>query len=240
MSITINLDLNAIIQKACSAERLQPLLDEAVSESLKCAIEEATGYRSDFRKTLEEQLKKLLPHGLGSDDVVKFQQVLNAAVAKHVNDANATTVQTAFDKIICDAMPDVPDVIKLSELLNEARHGFHKADADSFYAYLEESRYGGHWLYMDENPEPGGSGYQTITRDRAAMQNSAKYRIGINENGEVFSMRFDGKDLTPKSRPDVIGKFAAVLMSMYVGRTKLNVDIDDDDVECAASEDDNQ
>jgi hypothetical protein len=235
MNITIQLDLPAIITQACSAERLQPLMDKAIEQALKSAIEEATGYRSEFRKALAAQLTECLPHGLGASDVAKFQTVLNDAVAKHLHNANATTVQTAFDKIMRDVMPDVPEVIKLSDLLKEARSGFHKEDHEAFYAHWEPSQFGGGWLYLDKNENPGGKGHGASMTDRNEVKYSANYRIAVNEDGEVYSTRLDGKDLTPKSRPDVVGSFHAVLMAMYVGRTKLDVDIDDDDVQNASS-----
>jgi hypothetical protein len=112
-----------------------------------------------------------------------------------------------------------------------AREGFHKKDSEPFYAYWNPSQYGGGWLYLDENEKPGSSGYG----DRDGMKYRAKHRIAVNEDGEVYAMHFDGSDLTPKSRPDVTGHFESALMAMYVGRAKLNVDIDDDDVRHAAS-----
>lgn len=113
MEIKIELDLPGIIAKSCAAERLQPLIDKAISEALKSAIDDATGYRSEFRKTMAAQLAEALPHGLGADDVAKFQQVLNQAFTRHVHDSNAATVQTAIDKMLRAVMPDVPAVVKL-------------------------------------------------------------------------------------------------------------------------------
>ena len=40
----------------------------------------------------------------------------------------------------------------------------------------------------------------------------------------------------PKSGPDAIGRFDALLLSLYVGRTTLEIDMDEHDVESAASE----
>lgn len=234
MNITITLDLPGIIAQACAAERLQPLIDKAISEALKSAIDDATGYRSEFRKAMAAQLAEALPHGLGADDVAKFQQVLNLAVTRHVHDANAATVQTALDKMMRDVMPDVPAVVKLSGFMKEAREGLHKEQHEAFYAYWEPSPYGGGHLYLDDDERPGCGGYGSQTRDRKDMKYSADYRIAVNKDGEVYALRLDGKDVTPKSRPDVIGSFEATLMAMYVGRTRLEIDCDDDDVRSAA------
>lgn len=238
MNISITLDLPGIIAQACAAERLQPLIDKAISEALKSAIEEATGYRSEFRKTMSSQLVEALPHGLSMGDAVKFQQVLNDAVSRHVHDANATTVQTAFDKLMSGVMPDVPEVIKLSELLKESRGGFNKEPHEAFYAYWEPCSYGGGWLYLDSDEQPGSGSYGSKKRGREEMKYRADYRIAVNMDGEVYALHLDGKDVTPKSRPDVVGRFESILMSMYVGRTRLSVDIDDDGIRYASSEQD--
>lgn len=58
MSITINLDLNAIIQKACSAERLQPLLDKAISA--KAAQRNCAPPRIANARDLVEHIIRLL------------------------------------------------------------------------------------------------------------------------------------------------------------------------------------
>ena len=234
MEIKIELDLPGIIAKSCAAERLQPLIDKAISEALKSAIDDATGYRSEFRKTMSAQLAEALPHGLGADDVAKFQQVLNQAVTRHVHDSNAATVQTAIDKMLRAVMPDVPAVVKLSDFMKDAREGFHKERHEAFYAYWEPSPYGGGHLYLDEDEHPVRSGYGSKTYDREDMKYSADYCITVNKDGEVYALRLDGKDVTPKSHPDVIGSFDATLMAMYVGRTRLEIDWDDDDVRCAA------
>lgn len=234
MNITITLDLPGIIAQACAAERLQPLIDKAISEALKSAIGDATGYNSEFRKTMAAQLAEALPHGLGADDVAKFQQVLNLTVTRHVHDANAATVQTALDKMMHDVMPDVPAVVKLSDFVADARAGLHKEQHEAFYAYWEPSPHGGGWLYLDDDENPGHSGYGSKTRDREDMKYSADYRIAVNNHGEVYALRLDGKEVTPKSRPDVVGSFEATLMAMYVGRTRLEIDCDDDDVRSVA------
>jgi len=230
MEIKIELDLPGIIAQACAAERLQPLIDKAIGDALKSAIGDATGYNSEFRKTLTAQLTDALPHGLGADDVAKFQHVLNQAMTRHVHDANAATVQTSLDKLMRDVMPEVPKVVKLSEFIKDARAGLHKEQHEAFYAYWEPSPYGGGHLYLDEDAHPGQSGYGSKIRDREDVKYSAKHRIDVTENGEVYALRMDSKDVTPNSRPNVIGSFDTTLMAMYVGRTRLEIDCDDDDV----------
>lgn len=237
MEIKIELDLPGIIAQACAAERLQPLIDKAIADALKSAIQEATGYRSPFAEALKTQLTEAMPHGLRIGDVAKFQQVLNAAMTRHVHDANTATVETALGNVVRDALPDVPRVLKLSELMTMARDDFHKEQHEAFYAYWEPSNHGGGgWLYLDEDENPGRSGYGSKTRDREDVKYSAKHRLAVNNDGWVYALRLDEKDITPASRPDAIGDFDSTLLAMYVGRTKLEIDCDDDDVRSAASE----
>lgn len=221
MEIKIELDLQAIIGNAVSADRVQPLIDKAIGESIKDAISEATGYRSKFRETLKAQLSDAMPHGLGIDDCAKFQQMLNAAVTDSVQGENATVVRAALRAAAKAVMPDVPARIKLSELMEEARDGFHKDAHEAFYAHLEISEYGGGWLYLDSDES-------TREKYRADM------RIAFTKDGDVYCLKLDGRDITPKSAPEAVGRFDGLLLSMYVGRTSLEIDIDENDVEYAA------
>lgn len=222
MEIKLNIDIEGIVQNALALERIQPLIDKAVIDAFKSAIDEATGYRSDFRKKVTEQLAEALPHGLHITDVAKFQQVLNAAVASAVSGANADTIRAAFDKVASVATPDVPARIKLSEFMKEARDGFHKEQHEAFFAEYRPCDYGGGgWLYLDSNED-------------CRSKYSARYNLAINESGEVYAMKLDGEIIKPHSMPDVISRFDGLLLSMYVGRTTIEVDIDSDDVKSAA------
>ena len=238
MEIKIDLDLPSIISQAVSAERIQPIVDKAISDAVKSAIDDATGYRSAFRTALKDQLSTAMPHGLALDDVAKFQNILNEAINKLAQECNTSTVHAAIENAVKEVMPDVPAVIKMSELLKEARSGLHKEDHQAFYAYFEPNEYssGGGLLFLDGDENPGSGGYSGTRRSREDQKYSASLRLAFNGEGDVYALRLDGKDVTPKSRPDIIGRFDSILMAMYVGRTRIEVDMDDDDVESAASE----
>lgn len=221
MEIKIDIDLPAIIGAAVAAERIQPIVDKAIAEAIKDAINDATGYRSAFREELKRQLAEAIPKGLSIDDVAKFQHVLNMAVTEAVRGENADTMKAAMLAATKSVMPDVPERIKLSELLDDARRAFHKEDHEAFYAHMKLWEYGGGWLSLDSNED-------------CRSEYSASVRIAFNADGEVYSLKMDGRDVTPKSMPDAVGSFDGLLLSMYVGRTSLEQDIDADDVESAA------
>lgn len=223
MEIKIELNLPELIASAVSAEKIQPILDKAVSQAITDAIREATGYNSPFSKALKQQLTEAMPHGLSIDDVAKFGHVLNAAITDAVQRENANTIQAALRTAATAVLPDVPSRIKLSELIKDARESFRKEEHEAFYAHLELSDYGGGWLYMDEHES-------TTDKYRAGI------RIAFSKEGEVYALRLDGQHITPKSMPQVIGSFEGVLLSMYVGRTSLDVDLNADEVEYAAAE----
>lgn len=236
MEIKIELDLPSIIANAVSAERIQPIVDKAISEAVSSAIRDATDYSSPFRKQLKEQLAHAMPHGLGVDDVAKFQHILNQSINKMVHDSNIAIMQTAIDKAVKSALPDVPTSIKMSELIEAARGGFHKEPHEAFYAYYEPSTSGGGWLFLDGDENPGNKGYGSTHRSREDQKYNATCQLAFTKEGDVYALRIDGKQVTPASRPDIVGHFDSILMAMYVGRTKIEVDMDDGDVESAASE----
>lgn len=223
MELKINIDLEAVVAQALAPERLQPILDKHISAAITSAIDDATGYRSDFRNRLKEQLATAMPHGLTMDDMAKFQHVLNQSMANLASGLNTETINAALAKVVADVLPNLPGTVTLSDLLKDARADFHADRREAFYAHFERSEYGGGWLALDGDPN-------------CRSEYSAGIRLGVNSEGEVFSLRLDGKDVTPASRPDVINRFDATLMSMYVGRTRLEMDMEPDDVEYAAAE----
>jgi hypothetical protein len=221
MNINIALDLQNIIATAVSAEKLQPLVDKAIAEALKSAISDATGYNSEFSKSLKTQLKEAMPHGLALDDVAKFQHVLNTAVTAAVHGANSATIATALKAAADHAIPDVPTSIKLSELMEKARESFHIERHESHYALLEMSEYGGGHLFLD--------GDEDNTR-----KYSAKIQLAFNKEGEVYTLKMDEKQVMPTVLPKAITRLDGLLLSMYVGRTTLEIDMDEGDVQSSA------
>lgn len=223
MKLEINLNIEDAINKALAPEKLNPLLEKTVNDALKSAIEDATGYRSEFRKAMEVQLKEAMPHGMGISGVAKFQHVLNAAMTKLVDAANNETVKAAMEKIVKAVIPNVPARVKMSDLIKVARDGFHKEDHEAFYANYRESEYssGGGWLALDDDPD-------------CRSEHSAEIYLAITKEGEVYSLKFDGKQVTPASMPNAIGHMDGLLLSMYVGRTTIDMDIDADDIESLA------
>ncbi|EJN06453.1 hypothetical protein [Herbaspirillum sp. YR522] len=238
MEITLNIDLEAAITGALRPEKLQPILDKHVTDAITSAISDATGYSSEFRKTLSKQLKEVLPHGLGTDDLVKFQHILNQALNSAVSGGNLTLVQTALSQAVLNTLPTMETTVKMSELLTMARDDFSREDGGAFYAYFEESEYdsGGH-LYLDRNASPGRSGFgSSSNKSRAGSKYDADISISFNKEGEAYALKLDGKIVKPTTLPTVISRFDTMLMSLYVGRTRIDIDMDDDDVQDFARE----
>lgn len=230
MELKISIDLEASLAQALAPEKLQPILDKHITDALTSAIKDATGYRSKFSEALKEQLGATLPHGLNLGDVAKFQQVLNQAMQSAVHGANAAAVSVALAKAVEDVMPDVPPTMKLSELIEAARADFCIEKHEAFFACYEVSEYGHAHLYLDSDPNPGSSHFAN------SQKSSAAHRLSFTKEGVVYALRLEGTQLTPAARPVVISRFDSILMSMYVGRTTLEVDMRECDVESAASE----
>lgn len=232
MNITI--DFQGAIDRAFAPEAMAPILDKHLTAAITSAIQDATGYSSTFSKELKAQLAEALPHGLSTQEVAKFQHILNQTMNTFVGDANRASVETALAKAVAHVMPTVPAVLKLSEFMAGARAGLHIEEREAFYAFLKVSNYGSTYVCIDSAPRPGSllSGHY----DRADMQHRAKYQLSVSEQGDVYAMRLDGVHLTPNKLPNVVGSFEGSLMAMYVGRTKLLIDMDDDDLESLSSE----
>lgn len=231
MQLTINLNIEDAISKAINPEVMGPVVEKAVFGAVKSAIEDATNYNSEFRKTLQKQLAATLPHGLDLNDLAKFQHILNQTLTAVVNGANNDTVTAAITYAVKAVLPEVQPVIKVTELLEMAREEFLIDPHEEFYAFYEESEYGGGYLFLDSDPKPGHSRYSPGNGSRESCKYSAKYRIAFNKEGEAYSMKLADQDLLPSKLPHVISRFDTLMLAMYVGRTRIEVDADDGDCE---------
>lgn len=221
MQFTFDIDLQAIVAKTMAPENIAPVLEAAITKAFKNAVDDATGYRSEFSEKLKAQLKEALPHGLAIDEVAKFQFLMNQAVTSAVHGANSETIRVAMLDAIKQVMPDVPARIKLSDLVEQAREGFHKEKHEAFYARFEAHQYGGGHLSFDGD-EDCRSPY------------SASVRLAFNEAGEVYTLYMRGGDVLPNKLPEAITRFDGLLLALYVGRSTIEVDIDEDDFRDAA------
>lgn len=229
----ITIDFEGALARALAPEAMAPILDKHITAAITNAISDATGWNSEFQKALKAQLAEALPHGLAIADVAKFQHVLNATLQGFVGEANKASIEAAMKKAVTITMPDVPRVLKLSKFMESARAGLHKEERDPIYAYMEVSDYGTTYISIDSSERPG---LLESRHGRARMQYHADYRLSVNKAGEVYALKLHGQQLTPSSLPDVIGEFDAALMAMYVGRTRLEIDMDDGDLESLSAE----
>lgn len=232
MELKISIDLEAALAQALAPEKLQPILDKHIIGAITSAIDDATGYRSTFRTALKDQLAAAMPHGIEIADVAKFQHVLNEVLRDAVHGQNAAALNTALAKAAASVMPDMPASIKLSQLMEDARHGLHVEEREAFYALFEQE-YGFSHLYLDHETNKG-SRYGGGTGK--TEKHAADYRLAFDKDGRCYSMKLNGKQVTPGSLPNAVGGFEATLLALYVGRTRIEFDMDADDVESAASE----
>lgn len=221
MQFHFDIDLQAIVAKTMSPENIAPVLEAAITRAFKNAVEDATGYLSEFSEKLKAQLKEALPHGLAIDEVAKFQFLMNQAVTSAVHGANADTIRVAMGDALKQVMPDVPARIKLSELVEKAREGFQKEKHEAFYASFEAHQYGGGHLSLDGD-EDCRSSYDSSVR------------LAFNKEGEVYTLHMRGGDVLPNKLPEAITRFDGLLLALYVGRSTIEVDVDEDDVRAAA------
>lgn len=228
LNLSIDIDLESVLAKALSAEKLEPIINKYLAEAVTSAVESATGYRSEFRKKLAEQLISVLPHGLESGDVVKFQHILNKAMTDVVNCKNQDAVTLALEHAVKRVMPDSPTAVKMSELLKEARSYFGTEPTESFFAYYETDPSGEGWLYLDSDLTAG------YGNDITAVKYRAKYQLAFNSTGRVDSLQLDNVEVS-NSYPAVVSMFETTLMAMYVGRTTLEVDMTPEEVIEAAA-----
>jgi hypothetical protein len=223
MEITLSLDLSGMLSDVLAPDRLRPIVDKAIMKAVESAIDQATGYNSKFRKDLALQLGDALPHGLSVASTAKFQHVLNTAVASAVGHFNADTVAAALHESVRSILPEIQKDINLSDLMKEARESS-LGGAGSFFAEMEHYGNGGVVIFLDH-------------KKTHSSRYSSEIILQADDSGNVYSLRLNSKTVQPLSLPSAIGRFESLLLALYTGRSRLVIDMDEDEVQdCASNE----
>lgn len=212
MELTINVDIEQAIQAALSPEKIGPAVQKAVDGCVNDALREVFGYGGDVRKALIEQFAALLPHGLSNADASRFQLVLQNTLHDTVLGEQSAALKLAVENSIKGLLQTPAPELKVSELLALYQNDLY-SDEKSFWAEVEESDYATYIALDRTRPSSGG-------------RHAARTQLTIGRDGRVYSVAHAGHAFTPNALPKcVISQLDSAILAMYVGRTKLVMDL---------------
>lgn len=207
--------LHDAINKALHPDNLGPIIQKQVDSVVKSAIEDATGYRSEFKETADEQIRAAMPSSLG--DISRFSDLVMKVLAAQVKDIQDQRMKEILLPRMEKILAPAPSVIKISELARKMRDEWNEDARDKNERptfIIDKGDYGTTRFYAD--PQEARSKY------------SCSFALALkhdgDEKGEIWDVKINNEKLSEKM---IIGcKFGidAILLNIYSGATKLEID----------------
>jgi len=214
MQLDINIEgiVAESVAAALSPEKLRPIIQSNVEDTVKRAIESQFNYRSKFKELLEEKLAGVMPTDI--EDVGRFGDLVVKTVSGMLGDMQNQAVKQAIQERLAEMIKPLPQSITLTELLNQITKGLGESD---------ESRGEDRPTIIVETTEGVCAGYWHLYVD--AEERTSKYACAIqmdfNKEGQCYSLKIN--DYDPSKTLFLGAKFGldALLLNLYTSGVKV-------------------
>lgn len=208
MQLDINIEgiVAESVAAALSPEKLQPIIQSNVEETVKRAIESQFNYRSKFKDLLEEKLAGVMPTDIR--DVGRFGDLVVKTVSGMLGDMQNQAVKQAIQDRLTEMMKPLPQSITLTELLKTITKGLSESDearGEDRPAIIIETTEGicaGYWhLYVDA--------------EERTEKYSCSIRMDFDKEGKCYSLKIN--DYDPSKTLFLGSKYGleALLLNLY-------------------------
>ncbi|WP_010226257.1 hypothetical protein [Pseudomonas donghuensis] len=214
MQLDINIEgiVAESVAAALSPEKLQPIIQSNVEDTVKRAIESQFSYRSKFKEMLEEKLAGVMPTDV--KDIGRFGDLVVKTVSGMLSDMQNQVVKQSIQDRLAEMMKPLPQSITLTELLNSITKGLGESD---------ESRGEDRPTIIIETTEGVCAGYWHLYVD--AEERTSKYSCAIqmdfDKEGKCYSLKIN--DYDPSKTLFLGSKYGleALLLNLYTGGVKV-------------------
>ncbi|WP_430444883.1 MAG: hypothetical protein ACQZ2J_27695 [Pseudomonas piscis] len=214
MQLDINIEgiVAESVAAALSPEKLQPIIQSNVEDTVKRAIESQFSYHSTFKKLLEEKLAGVMPTDI--KDIGRFGDLVVKTVSGMLGDMQNQAVKQAIQDRLAEIMKPLPQSMTLTELLHTITKGLGETD---------ESRGEDRPTIIIETTEGVCAGYWHLYVD--AEERTSKYSCAIqmdfDKEGTCYSLKIN--DYDPSKTLFLGCKYGleALLLNLYTGGVKV-------------------
>lgn len=227
MNIELNIEqvIANALSEALNPERLAEKIKVEAAKAADKAIEEAVnGYRSEFPKTIKAAVEKMLPHELSLDGQANWNHAIGQYLSQRLAAMHDQRIEQAVKPMLDKVLATPPAELKVSELVEKAIECW----AEDASRERESNP-----TIIVEHSSGVVAGYWHLFMDKAShtSQYSCAVQIAVNDKGEVYGVKVDGKDPMKQRFAGPFFDFDAYLFQIYTGGTKLILDREDfDDV----------
>lgn len=213
------IDLNKIAQEAIQKIENEGFIKEKVEETLKktlaSIVDDAFSPWGNFGKELKIEVQNKLQVNFKEFDLPSYNafiiSAINEKLEAELKSKGIEKLQEQLEKMMSTAKPEY----KLTELLEEfieVQSDFHD-DYDDRFTLLIEKLCSSHIVYIDE--------------DEYKEKYECKYKLHINEKGEVYSMNIKGNKLDKETIMSGFDSFEDLLFRIYAAGSKVIIEHED-------------
>lgn len=246
----MNIDISQIIKEKLAAMESDGSVKQLIEDNVENAVQEAIksalgGYkmRQELEKVLVEQLPEIVKDiGLDGYNAFVAETVKKLAIAG-IKESARTTINERVEEILLKKRQD----IKLSEILkmwrddmndnDEEEKRDHNEENDGFTCRVDQTRSSSEYfkyfkLLFDEEGDKEGTDpdeYAIIVKIQCWTGTGSGYdrtMQGSYFSGEIQEIYIDGNRVSKQFVNRTPSRFEALLMNLYLNKTKIIMDLD--------------
>lgn len=235
------MDLNKMVMNSLakmeSEGKIQSIVDNHIESTINNAIKDVFGQWSDFSKELEKYIKESIQINLKDLDLASYNHLILQAIKDKLDDEITNQGVAQIKSQIEVLLSDTKREYKLSELVEELAQEIEDLDDLDF----EESH--DMTLHIDNSYNSSWIGLDSRTD---IDEYDCKYRILINSNREVCSVKINNKESYTRRNINEFDVKAVLsglhgleetLFKIYTNGAKLIVDEESCELEIFKSDD---
>ena len=243
MEINISEIVNKKLKKLEESKVIEQQIASSVEKTIVQAVKDACEdfrFKKDIKDKIENEVSAVAANigftGYNTFIAETFKSLINDVLKKDVQDKMINTFNQMFVNKI--------DKIKLSEVVERYEELMNNLDEDEkqeaenghFYVDFDENDSDGSFKHLNIifalKPQSKGYGYYTSSRSNSS-DNKLELRLLSYKDDDytITSVKYEDHDLSKMDELRYMSDFEALLASLYFNKTKIEVDINEDDVE---------
>ncbi|MBU2701114.1 hypothetical protein Ga0466249_002225 [Sporomusaceae bacterium BoRhaA] len=240
MKIDIQEIVSNTIKEMEESKKVETLLKENIEKVISSAVKDAVdGYK--IKRMIEVKIEKQVGEAIKDVGFLAY----NTFVADQVNILLHSVVKedlaNKLSELVGSILLKKRETIKLSEIVAEYRKMYEDMDYDE-WQNLDD----GHFFAEINNEDDGSFRWITIVMAQKEQKKSYGYSSSRGDDEKKINMRlmvykdepasivgveFEGVKLDDISAIRKMSDFEALLLNLYLNKTKVEIDIDEDDIE---------
>jgi hypothetical protein len=240
MKIDIQEIILNTIKEMEEKKSLESLIKESIEKAIRGAVAEACdGYK--IKRMVEEKIEKQVGGAIKDVGFLAYNTIIADQVNILLHSVVKEDLANKLSELVGSILLKKREKIKLSEIVAEYRKLYEDMDYDEW-----QNLDGGHFFAEINNEDDGSFRWITIVMAQKEQKKSYGYSSSRGDDEKKINMRlmvykdepasivgveFEGVKLDDLSAIRKMSDFEALLLNLYLNKTKVEIDIDEDDIE---------